>query len=377
MEYELGTCRPDEMFDLVELVNRIFRAGGSGNMGEEYPLVFEAQNCEGLRVARAGGRVVAHVGVCIRDASILGAAARVASIGAVGTDPDHRGQGLASRLMADARRHALEQGVSLMLISGGRGLYHRLGYVNVGGFQRYAVPAAPTGKGPETGFEAAEYRPDDLPAIIRLHETEPVRFHRSYDDWNRIIAAGMLMNQRMNLQVIRHGNAIVAYAGMQLPRDGSPARVLRAQEIGGSRSALAAALPGIAARFGAEAAEVIAWDADAEWRTQALLRGWAWSSVAFPGTLGIIDPHRFLAAIAPLVRERSRRGLSIEPEGEGARLAAEGEGAGLATMGELTALVFGGETDEARAVPNLPPSVRAAVDEVFPLPLLWYGYNYV
>ncbi|HEU4753880.1 MAG TPA: GNAT family N-acetyltransferase, partial [Armatimonadota bacterium] len=107
MTYDLGPSRPEELFDLVDLANRVFRAGRPGDMGSEYPLVFEAPNAEHLFVARGDGRVVSHVGVCLRDAAILGARVRVASIGAVATDPDHRGHGLASRLMDMARAHAV------------------------------------------------------------------------------------------------------------------------------------------------------------------------------------------------------------------------------------------------------------------------------
>ena len=46
MEYDIGHCRPDELFDLVDLANRVFRAGRPGDMGSEYPLVFEAPNAE-------------------------------------------------------------------------------------------------------------------------------------------------------------------------------------------------------------------------------------------------------------------------------------------------------------------------------------------
>ena len=73
MEYELGPCRPEDLGELVGLANRIFRAGRAGDMGAEYPLVFEGQNVENLRVARLGDRLVSHVGICVRDATLLGA----------------------------------------------------------------------------------------------------------------------------------------------------------------------------------------------------------------------------------------------------------------------------------------------------------------
>src|SRR5437588_11057815 len=104
MDYEFGHCRTEELVELLELANRVFRRGAPGDMGEEYPLVFEAPNVENLRVARHGESLVGHVGLCIRDAAILGARLRVASVGAVATDPEHRGHGIASRQMADARQ---------------------------------------------------------------------------------------------------------------------------------------------------------------------------------------------------------------------------------------------------------------------------------
>jgi predicted N-acetyltransferase YhbS len=374
-DYEIGPCRADELYDLVDLANRVFRAGRPGDMSAEYPLVFELPNVEHLMVARSGGRVVSHAGICLRDASILGAPVRVSSIGAVATDPEHRGKGLASRLMAEARRHSVERGASLMLISGGRGMYHRLGYVEVGAFLRYTVPAGP----PDPNYQVSEFHRDDLPAVVSLYQSEPVRFIRPVEDWHKLVAASMLMNQPADLLVVRHGNAIVAYAGVQRPSPGAKSAdaAARVREMAGSRGALAAALPGVARQYGVHAADVVTWRADAEWRAQALTRGWNWSQVPFAGTLGIIDPTRFLAAVRPLLEERVGAELRIEAEGEGARLSAGEESVVLSSMAELTALVFGGDTEEAHAIPELPPAVRAAADRAFPLPLLWYGYNYV
>src|SRR5205814_2302767 len=189
MAYEIGPCRPEELPELGELTNRIFRGQRAGDMAAEYPLLFNERNCSQLRVARAGGRLVGHVGISIRDTLILGAAIRVASIGAVGTDPECRGQGIASDLMADAAAHARENGASLMLISGGRGLYHRLGYVEVG---RFVIYRAPAGRLPQ-GFEIRSRDPADLDTLISLHQREPVRFIRPREDWTALLDAGMLM----------------------------------------------------------------------------------------------------------------------------------------------------------------------------------------
>src|SRR5262249_37944460 len=120
MPIETRACRIEERDALLALVNRVF--DDMGDMGAAFPLLFGLENLEGLRVVTGEKGPVSHVGVCIREVVILGVRLTVASIGAVCTDPTHRGRGLASALMADARRYAQEQGASLMLISGGRNL---------------------------------------------------------------------------------------------------------------------------------------------------------------------------------------------------------------------------------------------------------------
>src|SRR6478672_3282938 len=97
------------MEELVSLANRVFRSSG-GDMGQEYPLVFDPTAPEGMRVIAEDGKLVSHVGICIRDASLLGTPLRIASIGAVCTDPAYRGRQFASSLMEDAIALARKQG---------------------------------------------------------------------------------------------------------------------------------------------------------------------------------------------------------------------------------------------------------------------------
>ena len=373
MRTEVSACTVEELPELVALTNRVFRAAGEEDMGVQYPLLFSPEYVEHLRVVRQGGKIVTHVGVSMKDAAILGCSFRVASIGAVCSDPDARGAGFASAAMEDARRHAREHRASVMLISGGRGLYHRLGYVQVGQFSVYEAPAG------ESRVTVERHASEELPAVETLHQREPIRFFRSRRDWDVLLRAGTLMNRKSDLLTVRVDGEIVAYAGVQRPVTDKEGKLgpARAFEIGGDPEALAEALPAVAARYGAPAAVAVAHPSDMAFRRAARARRWSAQSISFPGTLGIIDPGRFLAAIAPLIQEASSVGLEVLPAGDGAQLRVGSEETMLETMGQLTALVFGGDTEEARAVPPLPPAIQAAVGEVFPLPLLWYGYNYV
>jgi predicted N-acetyltransferase YhbS len=374
MSHTITSCRPDEILELVELANRIFRGRRPGDMGAEYPLLICAENCEQLRVARADGRLVAHVGICIRDAVILGAPLRVASIGAVCTDPDYRGRGIASDLMADAAAHSRARGASLMLISGGRGLYHRLGYVTVGRFNRYQAPSGDLA----AGLELAPLGEDDLDAVIALHQREPVRFLRPREDWERLLAAGMLMNHRAELLLARQEGVPVAYLAVREPASSSAAPEVL--EFAGSRGASAAVLPAVAARAGADRAHLVALADDREMEIQARARAFTARAEPFPGTLGVLDPRRFLDAIRVYLAERlggDATGLSVEVEGEQVAFRRGDEAVAFGNMGRFTAFLFGGDTEEARAVPQAPPGLARLLGRAFPMPLLWYGYNYV
>ncbi len=72
-------------------------------MPEQYPHLFNEDNRENLRVCMDGGKCVSHVGMTVRDASLFGCRIKVCCIGAVSTDPEYCGQGLASACFDDAR----------------------------------------------------------------------------------------------------------------------------------------------------------------------------------------------------------------------------------------------------------------------------------
>lgn len=367
-------CTKADLEQLVRLANRVFRGSGEGDMQREYPLVFGEENLDHCRIVKEGDRVVSHVGVCVRDTSILGCRVRVAAIGAVCTDADVRGKGYASLLMEDARRLALAEGAVLMLISGGRGLYHRLGYVTVGSYRHLQIAAAALPPAP-AGLRVVPCGPAEIGALCALYQRSPVRYVRPVDDWAKLLGAGMLMNGPADcLGVWSAEGDLLAYLGAQRPRQGGALRVL---EHGGSQPAAFAGLALAAARCASESVEVVAQPCSDDLPRLLLAAGAKERRVPFGGTLGILDPAGFFAAIRPYLRERlgpPADALAVQPlPSGGAALTLAGETHTLDTMGRLTAFAFGGDTDEARDVPPPP----AAFAPAFPMPLVWYGYNYV
>ena len=124
--------KPGELPSLTRLADTIFADGEEGLMLASFPLLFDESNFENLFVFAKRGRIVSHVGMAQRWACLAGCTVRVACIGAVGTYEEHRGKGLATSLFEAACGKALSDGVDLMMISGGRGLYLRAGAAEVG-----------------------------------------------------------------------------------------------------------------------------------------------------------------------------------------------------------------------------------------------------
>ena len=145
--------KTQEFESLCTLVNTVFRGDGVGRMEEQYPLLFASENFDQLFVMVDDGVVVSHVGALTRDISVLGCRMSTMSIGAVATYASHRGRGLATQLMEAAVRKAVEQDAVLMPISGGRGLYTRLGAKRIGQYALFSVPrdTLPAGVSPAAG----------------------------------------------------------------------------------------------------------------------------------------------------------------------------------------------------------------------------------
>ena len=89
--------KPEEYDEMLELVKLVFRA----DLGERVPLLYNPENIENLRILKVNGRIVTHIGVSIKEVSILGCRTKVGSIGSVCTHPDYRRRGFATMVLED------------------------------------------------------------------------------------------------------------------------------------------------------------------------------------------------------------------------------------------------------------------------------------
>lgn len=208
-------------------LNRVFRPTG-GDLTAELPLLLDPANLENLRVMVAAEGPVSHAGFCERDALAWDRRIRIGCLGAVFTVSGHEGQGLASRVVADAVAEASRR-CDLLMISGERALYRRLGFVPVPSGTRFAWSR--NERPPAEAFTLARATAADVPALAALHDQDPVRFVRSTETWRRLLLAGQLMGWPGEVWLVRAGGAPRAYLAVQTSgtrSDGSrrPTRVL-------------------------------------------------------------------------------------------------------------------------------------------------------
>lgn len=236
-------------------VNDVFRPQG-GDLTEETPLLFESANRANLRVVLGMGtspifspissQILAHVGLCLRDARIGKSQIRVACVGAVFTAPGERGRGLASRLLEETLTHARPR-CDLVMASGDGGLYRRQGLLPIPPLARFLVPVEPPDARPlpfalAAGLEIRGAARADLESMAALYDAEDMHFVRPPSDWNSLWRAGRLVDLPATFSVVARAGRTVAYLAANRSKSG----VRRVLEIAGDREALLDAVPRLA-----------------------------------------------------------------------------------------------------------------------------------
>jgi predicted N-acetyltransferase YhbS len=378
-------AKENELASVIELPERVFRSGWQTTMVQEFPLMFAPDNAENLRVFTDKGKAVSLVGMLVRDAWMLGTRHRCCCIGGVCTDPAYRGKGLATRLMDDARRKAVADGVDIFLISGGRGLYRRLDYVDAGTYFSCKVRLS---RLPRKGaYSLRTWRPEDLTALVRIYSAEPVRFERTPEDFLAFVSTGLVGCSAGTTAVVCPSDCDepVAYFTYQIggpPWERKPKDSVTVIEMGGPRYAIFRALGALLDRQGVDAAEVRFLGSDTETAELARSFGWPTQPQGFRGTVGVVEPARFWQACLPLFAERLGRERAARLKmagGEQVKISYGRERVVLHSMSAFTHLVFGPASRRDQLDLGLRPGseLAAVLDDIFPLPLVDYGLNFV
>ena len=345
---------------------------------------------------RGGLYVITHQGIPVSQIFIFhfqirlyDGYLRVGSIGGVCTHPDYRGQGLAGQLMEHCTSQLAQEGARLMLISGERGLYTRIGCVPTGIYHNFTIPP---GQLPPTTSDLVLRLATSADASLcsQLYQTEPVHFVRQPAKFEERFgySGGYIHSEAW---IIERAGKPAAYLLLGIPwdyLDQPSAGIRHVREYAGSRTALVGALGWIMTQTKLrELHWPVAWqDAD----LIQLLKGMGFSGALEPlseHTMRIINFPGLIADLRPYFRARLgeslRRGLRFEQTGpllgdthEDRFRIAHGRECLELDGAAMTRLVMGDPEGLVTAIFNAPAHLNAVISALFPLPSFFPGLNY-
>ncbi len=303
--------------ELARLADEVFRTKvvpGEG-MAREFPTVFSESNSSNLYFAEADGRPVSMIGLMPKTIHVFGHAVSAVLMGAVCTLSEYRGQGLASRLLEEVLTDW--KNVSLLIISGDRDLYRRIGSVPFGRLRALSISSKSLHLPPDD-VVIRSISDDEIPKMCQIYGLESCRFHRTADEMKKLIE-GWRWASRFDgpgplaiLGAYRHGVMeayIVARGGVH---DGHP--TIYEVEWAGSRNRLLALAEGLLKHFSAEEVSVIGPWEDREFRDLAENEGVSDRWVPNSGTLRLMNPERLTQEFEPWLEEQHGVQLRIQEQ---------------------------------------------------------------
>jgi GNAT superfamily N-acetyltransferase len=357
---------------------------------EEPPASFYPPRRGGLYVITHQGVPVSEIYIFHFRVKLYDGLLRIGSIGGVCTHPDYRGQGLAGQLLEHCTATLAKEGARLMLISGGRGLYTRVGCVPTGKYLAFTIQPENI---PHTSSNLTIRLATSADAAVcsRLYHTEPVHFIRPPAKFaDRLTHSyGYVHSEAW---IIERANQPAGYLLLGIPWENldqqSGAGIRHVREYAGSRTALVGALGQIMAQSKLQVIHwPVAWqDSD----TITLLQENGVTGTPEPlsdHTMRIINFPGLMADLKPYLRARlegpQARDLRFEQTGpllganQGDRLAIVHGQERLELSGAaMTNLVMGDPGEVSAAAYSVPDKLEDIVTALFPLPTFFPGLNY-
>lgn len=379
--------RPEEWRASQQLFEICFNDGDPSATIEEDNSAESMPHSGETYIMSYDGKPVSQISISFTPLRIYDSLLRVGWIGGVCTHPHYRGYGLASRLMTYCTTRLVEGGAQLMIISGGRGLYTRLGNVPMGKFANFQfTPTTARPMGRQVKLRNAQ--PADAALCSRLYQAEPVHFIRPITSFTERFHPHPIGFHAEDYIIEIEGKG-AAYLLLNVPWDemdepGQPVRCVF--EYAGSRVAVAAGLAEAAQTPGLRELQApIPWqDSDLIQLVSGTASPLGWCELP-DHTIRVINfpalMRRLRPSLAAHLTPTLRRGLRFEQSGpllggSGGDCYAfirgkdrlELDGAGM------TRLVFGDPSGDN------PPSAPGALDEIlsalFPLPSFFVGPDY-
>jgi len=367
---------PEELDKLMEdVVNIVYNP----RMRGIFPTLFCKENADHLRIIGADGKIVSHIGVVVRDMIINGCRISVGNVGAVGTHEDYRKRGYAWAIFEDAMRKFRAEGVDMFLVSGFRSLYHLHGCTHVGKVTRYKVTSDM--ELPEIDVETRPFSSADLPAWAALHRSEPVRFHRPYDDFRKLTERPP-GHGRGFLYSMWEGGCITAYAALGKGKsDGD--EIVYLNEYAGSRRALMGAIRAWLKEFDVAFFSAPVPTHDTEF--MVLLNSIGAEVIGYSstgGTITILNFPRLCRKLMPMFEEivgcETAQELTFDERDGLYAIGLHDDEMVLDDAHDVARLIFGNPADrDERTQISAQGRLREVLEAIFPVPRPEYGLSFI
>ncbi|HSJ88862.1 MAG TPA: GNAT family N-acetyltransferase [Anaerolineales bacterium] len=345
----------------------------------------------GTYVIAHQGKLVSQLGIFHDRLKIYDGTIDVGSVGGVGTHPDYRKRGLASRLLEHCTEQLVKEGARLLLISGDEGVYMRLGNVFQGKYTYFSIQPGGGTQWKSTPSDLIARRATEADALIcsQLYQAEPVHFVRKKLDFVRALQNPMSNTYtHADPWMIERSSQVVAYLFLGALW-GTPlnAGIRHVGEYAGSRSALADALHLLT--MSGDLHDLL-WPV--AWQDEELIhllrkRGYAGQTSHLDGaTHRIINFPGLMKDLRPVLQARLDakllRGLRFEQHGP--LLGGLGDDRYAIVRGSdrleldgaaMTHLLMGNADPQAESI-SAPGALAEVISAIFPLPSFLPGLNY-
>lgn len=354
---------------------------------EEPPAEFHPPRRGGLFVITHQGIPVSQIYIFHYQVKLSDGLIRVGSVGGVCTHPKFRQLGLAGKILEFCTQTLAKEGARLMLISGGRGLYTRVGCVPTGKYIQFTIqsgqslPAKP-------GITLRRAASADAEVCSRIYHTEPVHFIRPPTKFAERLrhSYGYVHSEAW---IVEQAGQPAAYLLLGIPwENGREDGIRHVREAAGSRVALVGALGQIMEQTKLqEIAWPVAWqDLD----TINLLQENGLTGAPVPlidHTMRIINFPGLMADLRPYLQARLggnlRRGLHFSQSGpllgdthqDQLSIARAGERLDL-DGANMTRLVMGDPENILSQPLTSSQKMAEIIQALFPLPSFMPGLNY-
>ena len=382
MEEPRGT-RKEEFNQVIKLVNYVFRESSNGppNMEKWYPLLFNDNNLENMRIIWEDGRLVSHLGISESEIAIYGCKTKIGGIGAVCTHPEYRKRGFASLLLEDGIKKMDKDGIDIALVSGERNLYKRAGCVEVGRVHKFRISGNDLKSFDTEKVKVFPYQEENLENIVQVYQKEAVRFFRSLQDFKRILTTGAAMDREAEILTVHKGDEFLGYLAIQTPagKEGEK-RIGQVVEYSGTREAIIDAVGCVFERYTLQELTFNVPFHDSEFIYLLSQKNLISLSESIPGLVKIINLPRLMDRLGSYIEERlgrkKRDSLKFDQQGTRFSISINQEQFNT-DVKRLTQIVLGRHDKKEKEMIPREGEIGKVLVDIFPLPFVWPGLNYV